>query len=443
MTQIEQLLREKIGLDPASVGSSSIERIVRLRMKSLGIKEPQEYAGLLSKLGAEWKELVEGVVVTETWFFRDHEPFDAFVRFVREAGLLAHAGRLRILSMPCASGEEPYSLAISLIEAGLPLDKFHIDAADISARALACAKRAVYGRNSFRGNDLAFRDRYFQPSREGYVLDPTVRSAVHFSEGNLLDPGFLANKGHYDFIFCRNLLIYFDRDTQARALQTVNRLLASSGILMTGAAEQPIALENHFVSAHVPMAFACRKASASPTDSARHSRSTRALQVVPPQPPAFSPPVLPAITPPASPRSFRFERAGPAQPSPRPGARGPLQSAVPEVKSPARELEAARRLADAGHLDEAAIICETYLRANTTSAQAWYLLGVIREAASDPSARECYRKALYLDPNHYETLLQMAWLSEQGGDIGRALGFRTRAIRAKNTSNLNRDSFRA
>jgi chemotaxis protein methyltransferase WspC len=94
-------------------------------------------------------------------------------------------------------------------------------------------------------------------------------------------------------------------------------------------------------------------------------------------------------------------------------------------------LETVRLFADAGNLREAASLCEAYLRNNTASAEGWYLLGLLREATQDSGAVECYRKALYLDPNHYETLLQMSLLAEKDGNETVARMFRGRANRSK------------
>ena len=103
------------------------------------------------------------MVVTETWFFREKQPFAALVRLVIEEWLPAHpTGKLRLLSVPCSSGEEPYSMAMALMDAGFLAARFEISAVDISSRALAFAQRAIYGRNSFRGADLEFRARHFR-----------------------------------------------------------------------------------------------------------------------------------------------------------------------------------------------------------------------------------------------------------------------------------------
>src|SRR5262245_19825797 len=151
MEQIEKMLREKMGLDGASIGSGSIQRVIRLRMKGLGISDASAYRELLTQSRAEWDELVEAVVVTETWFFRDPEAFGVVVEAARRS---APGSTVRVLTIPCSSGEEPYSLAIALRDADVPAERVRIDAVDISARALARAKSGVYSKNSFRGKDL-------------------------------------------------------------------------------------------------------------------------------------------------------------------------------------------------------------------------------------------------------------------------------------------------
>src|SRR5205814_2378479 len=132
MERIEKMLREKMGLDAASVGSGSIQRVIRLRMKRLGMPDTSVYRELLTRSETEWDELVESVVVTETWFFRDPEAFSVVVDAARAC---PPGASLRVLTIPCSSGEEPYSLAIALRDAGIPAERVRIDAVDISSRA--------------------------------------------------------------------------------------------------------------------------------------------------------------------------------------------------------------------------------------------------------------------------------------------------------------------
>ncbi len=408
MKQIEHLLHETIGLDAESIGSSTIQRAVGLRMKSLGLRRVEDYVQLLEASPAEWDEFVESVIVTETWFFREAEPFAALTRLVLEEWLPAHpAGPARLLSIPCASGEEPYSLVMALLDAGVAPGRFEVEGVDISACALGRAERGVYGKNSFRGKDLSFRDRYFHPSHAGFVLDAAVRSCVRFRRGNLFSDDFRPRRAIYDFIFCRNLLIYFDRPTQRRALQRIEGLLAPSGVLFVGPVEQPLVLNHGFANANIPRASACRKA----VHAAEHERTARSPKQAP-IPPGFQPN-----------GAFRLKLPASGRVLPRPAGR-PSPSIQPD-------LETARRLADTGHLNEAAAICEAHLSQSRVTAQAFYLLGLVRDASGDTRAIDCYRKALYLEPNHYESLLHMALLLQKNGDPARAHAFRNRAQRIK------------
>jgi chemotaxis protein methyltransferase WspC len=407
MKRIEQLLQARIGLDPTALGASTIQRAVRLSMKRLDLKSYPEYEQVIRTSQAHWSELVESVLVTETWFFRDSDAIQALARLVIECWLPSHpSGTFRVLSVPCSSGEEPYSLVMALLDAGVPPGRMHIDAADISPRALMRARKGVYARNAFRGKDLQFRRRHFHYSRDGYVIDPSIRQLVHLIRGNLLADDFMAGCQPYDFLFCRNLLIYFDRPTQEIALERVKRLLAPTGVLFVGPAEQPSALSCGFVSANLPMAFACRKTEA-PASAFEHPHPARSSQWQP-----LPPPIL---------AGDDFAQIASVQ--------GKPQYAGTPPHTPG--LEQARRLADTGRLNEAAAICEAHLRHNRCSAAAYYLLGLVRDAGGDATAADCYRKALYLEPNHYETLMQMALLAQRNGELAAARNYRRRAQRLK------------
>lgn len=398
MNDIENLLRHSIGLHAATIGSSVVEHTVRSRMRRLGLDNHEDYLNLLRKSPAEWNTLIETMVVTETWFFREKQPFAALVRLVIEEWLPAHPeGRLRLLSVPCSSGEEPYSMAMALLDAGFPAARFEINAVDISARALAFAQRAIYGRNSFRGADLDFRTRHFRPVTAGYALNPAVRNQVCFWRGNFLNEKCLAETGVYDFIFCRNLLIYFDRPTQNKAIAKLQNLLTADGVLFTGSAELPLALGNGFSPVNLPLGFACRKSKAA---GHRTSATTRTPG------PARSFPQAPASA-----------------------GMGGKRFPAPATGLPA-SLSTARQLADEGRFAEAAELCETHIREFGVSAEAFYVLGLVRDAAgADSQAGEFYRKALYLEPGHCDTLRQWASLSERNGRAEHARILRERAER--------------
>lgn len=399
--EFESLLKRAIGLDAASIGSSAVELAVRNRMAACGLADPQTYLGRLHNSASETQELVEGVVVPETWFFRHPEAFVAMVRIARDEWLQRHnEGLLRILSLPCATGEEPYSIAIALLEAGFPKDRFRIDAVDISNRALTHARRGTYKRNSFRGGDLGFRDRYFIPTPAGYQLIEAVSSHVSFQQGNLLDPGFLMGAELYDLIFCRNILIYFDSATQDRAVTVLKRWLSATGALFVGPSEGNLMLEHGFVTVKAPLAFAFRKGAAPRAAD---------LSVPPSQPRLFVTRKVPT-------RQVRL----PTRMSQEPGSRASVRPSVEQIHD----------IADRGHFAEAARLCEELLRDRGPSPEVLHLLGLIRDATGNhEEAKACYRKTLYLDPDHHEALAHLALLLERQGDKAGASILSSRARR--------------
>ncbi len=155
LADIENLLKETMGLNVASIGSPAVARAVQERLSACHLPDLGAYWNRIRASESELQQLVETVVVPETWFFRDRESFTALARLVREEWLSGRRQDLvRLLSLPCSTGEEPYSMAMALLDAGVPAERFHVDAVDISARVLSHAGRGIYGRNSFRGQDL-------------------------------------------------------------------------------------------------------------------------------------------------------------------------------------------------------------------------------------------------------------------------------------------------
>lgn len=402
----ENLLKQTMGLDATSVGSSTIDRAVRLRMTAHGLDQMDDYWSRVKSSNDELQDLIEAVVVPETWFFRDRQAFSVLARLVTEEWRSNHPHSvLRLLSMPCSTGEEPYSIVMALLDAGLALEEFQVDAVDISTSALERAKRGAYGTNSFRGEDLTFRERYFQPARHGYDLEEWVRNRVRFRRGNILSDDFHFSEESYDVIFCRNLLIYFDRPTQERAMTTLRRLLATSGFLFVGPAEAFLAGVSGFTSVNQPMSFAFRQA--------RKQRAEVGTEVRPVSPRLVQRPL--------STRMLRPVQANHL----------PVSVQTPDPP-PVGHLQTARRLADSGCLQEASECCENHLKLWGPTSEVYCLLGLIRDAAGDrKNAAECYRKVLYLEPDHVQALMHLALLVETQGDMATAARFRDRARRVE------------
>jgi chemotaxis protein methyltransferase WspC len=392
--RFEQLLERTMGLDVASIGASAIERAVRARLAACRLDDVDDYWKRIQHSPEELQELIEAVVVPETWFFRDPQAFAAMAHIVTREWLPAHpSGVLRLLSLPCSTGEEPYTMAMALMDAGLPPDRFRIDAIDISGHALARARRGIYGENSFRGQDLAFRHRHFERLERGSRIREGVGGPVRFTQGNLLDEDFLRGVEVYDIVFCRNLLIYFDGDTQRRAIEVLKRLLSPQGALFVGHSEAGLMLGHGLVSAKMSMAFAFRKAAPVPDQPKRREAVPRR--------PAFQRKVhAPGTAPQRTPSPFAFKR---------------------EAPSPAPALDELRRIADRGLLAEAARGCETHMRERGASPDAFLLLGLISDAGGDlTAAAGYYRKALYLKPDHSEALGHLALLLNKQGDASGA-----------------------
>jgi chemotaxis protein methyltransferase WspC len=405
--RIAALLKEKMGLDAESIGVACVERAVRERLAARGLEDVQIYWEQLVSLEQELQELIEAIVIPETWFFRDPEAFAALTRVVREEWLSKHAeGTLRLLSLPCSTGEEPFSMAMALLDGGLPPSRVHIDAIDISTRAIAWALQGTYGKNSFRIKDLSFRDRYFEPAERGYRLSEGVRRQVHFRHGNLLSAGWLHGAHGYDAIFCRNVLIYFDRATQRRAIDVLGRLLTPSGLLFVGPSETGLLLDHGFVSAGIPLAFAFRQAGSSGPQLKARRRTAPAVIMA---------------------QAVRKKPGKPASsPTPQP------KPALAEKAMAATEhwIEQARHLANQGKLVEALTCCEQNLRSQPASAETYHLIGLLHDAAGRVrEAAEHYRKALYLDPQHSEALVHLAVALQKEGDARGAARLFARANR--------------
>ena len=395
---IRDLVRQQTGLD---LSETVIDRAVSRRMAESGIADAAAYAASIAP--DELRALVELLVVPESWMFRDAEAFAAAAAFVQRR-LAAAPGRLvRILSVPCAGGEEPYSMAMALRDAGVAPAACSIDAIDLSEVALQRARRGRYTRNAFRGGSLEFRERYFTRAGNEYQINDDLRAQVRFSQGNLLATD-LAAGGRYDVVFCRNLLIYFDEPTAAAAIARLHALLAGDGLLFAGYAEVPTYCRNGFATVRAANAFALQKAAAAvPATPAVRART--------------APPRL--ARSPASPATPQLKPRPPRQPVPSPAA-----------PDGATVLAQARKQADQGEHTAAAEACKRVLETAPDTADAYFILGLTSECGGNLTAAEGYwRRCVYLKPDHYEALCHLALLAGERGDAAQSDAFRQRAAR--------------
>lgn len=373
------------GLDLKAVGAASLRRAVKNALSRLEIDAPA-YLDLLARNPLERRLLAGESVVQESWLFRDPDAYDALARMLR--GLPGCARPARILSVPCAGGEEPASIAVSLLQAGLAHVDFLIDAVDANPQALDRGRAGRFPPASVRGVLPPFP--YFMPAGpDGFVLDGLTLSRIHYFEADVLDESFFLGHAPYQAIFCRHLLIYLAPEARRRLASTLSRLLAPEGVLFTTPAEAAA-----FQELGLPTA---------PRRSATQ---------------APVPCVLPS-------------------PAPAPGAPGHPQAALSRQKPAAgpgkgeQVYATARPLADAGRLDEALEVIERGLTAGEPSATLYHLKGAVLLALGrEPEAEAALRRAVYLDPGHLEALTHLEHLSRARGLAEEAERLSMRAARA-------------
>ncbi len=404
MMALGKLLEEIAGINPRGVGENNLARAVRERMSACNLSDEAKYLEKVRGSSREMESLIESVVVGETFFFRDKDPFTFLGQYVRDRSTRQQGtGLLRILSAPCSSGEEPYSIAMELHESGLKPDEYRIDALDISRSLLSRAERAVYTAHSFRGVPELLRNRYFMPAGREYVLKDAIRHSVHFTQGDLLDERVLATKEPYEIVFCRNLLIYLGSEARTRLMNNVERLVATSGYLFVGHAETSRVPAEKFKPLDNRGAFGFRKVELrAATANAGFRKSA---------PEIHSP--------------------DPVQILPKAHSKAEQRPALePEIRKPGDSFRVARQLADQGRLPEAAEICERLLLEEGTNADTYCLLGAVQHGLGNlRRAEECFSRAIYLDGRCYDAIVHLSMIKQHRGDSAGAEVLRRRAGR--------------
>jgi chemotaxis protein methyltransferase WspC len=411
-------LKERIGLDVTSVGPAIIERAVRQRSTASSALTIDEYWQALQGSRDEQQALIEAVIVPETWFFRYPESFATLAKLaIKRLSEINNLRALRILSLPCSTGEEPYSIAMTLLDAGLMPHQFKVDGMDVSPLSVEKARRALYGKNSFRGQDIAFRDRYFVAENDGFRLNGRVLDQVRFQVGNVLDPTLLANEPAYDFVFCRNLLIYFDQATQQQVFEVLKSLTHVDGVLFIGPAEGSLLGRFGMRSIGIAQSFAF---------SRHHAAEPEPL-------PAMVPAPLPV------PRPVRNVVPAPVHRRPFASVAPTAHTAKTDGADAATLLANIASLANEGKSAQARAACESYLRSHEPVAQVFYWLGLLSDVAGSVlEAQGFYRKALYLEPQHPDALMHLAALLQSQGDTVGARRLQDRAARSERAADSER-----
>ena len=407
---LETAIRDRLGLDPGSLGASVFPRAIELRMRARGVTAPEAYQGVLATDPAEVDALADELVVPETWFFRGGRSlFDRLAEFVATRAARSGSSPVRILSSPCSTGEEVYSLAIALRERLLPPEQYQLDAVDISARHLQRATEGRFTSFAFREAGTDIRPTHFRHQDDRWDILPHFRRLVRFRNGNVTDPAFLAGESPYDLILCRNLFIYLTPEGRRRGMATLDRMLALDGWLCLTPGEADRLPPSRFAQEGPPEFGIYRRVESGSAlvgrvESSRPDAAVKRAPVVIQKEDAAAPPALRRENPP--------RRDSPPQPP------------------PVASLEAARELANAGRLAEARAACERSIQEHADSAAAYTLLGVIHQAEGHTAeAIEAFRRALYLAPDQPEALSHMIVICDTRGDATQAAALRRRLAR--------------
>jgi chemotaxis protein methyltransferase CheR len=261
------LLQDHCGIAYPVESKYLFSRRLASRLADLGLANFTDYYRFVRYATggkSEMDELCDRVTTNETYFFREPNQLAALAgQVLPEIHRRAPRGpRLTLWSAGCATGEEVYTAAILVLETGLFDDwEVKVIGSDVSRRVLQVARRAVYGRSSFRCTDGAQLRRWFRPAGvdDKHQVREEVRGLCSFGHLNLLDSGLLPLVGEVDVILCRNVLMYFETPARRRAVASFHRRLIPGGYLLLGHSESLINVSTAFELCHLERDLVYRK----------------------------------------------------------------------------------------------------------------------------------------------------------------------------------------
>ena len=386
LSGLESVLRLACGMVLAPSVRPSLGTALTRAAESQRLPTAEFLQRLLARDTAAVEAFIGYAVIGETYFFRHPEQLRELARVAP-----SHTGPFLVWSAGCASGEEPYSIAMTLLAAGLPAESIRVVGTDVSGRALVRARQATYSPWSVRRMEPELEKRFLTITPESVSAPPEVRARVEFRRHNLVtDPPPVSGA---QAVFCRNVLIYFPPEVIPAVLERLVRALAPGGWLFLAPAELPFAKGMGLEEREVEGMPVLRKALPGEKPSAKASRSapTRVLA------PRASTSPLRRVQPPA--------RTAPASPAPPPAPAARVGQALtppptpppPAGRSVSDTLEQAVAAARAGQFD----VAEEFARlaARELSPEAYLLLAMVSEGRGDvQGAVAAVRKALYLEP---------------------------------------------
>ena len=220
-----------------------IDRRLEDRIAATGSPSFQAYFSLLrADADHEIEHLINSFTVNETYFYREDHQLRCMTANLLDtiASRKEPGGTVRIWSIPCSTGEEPYSIALWLMENWPQVDRYNIEivGSDIDTRALKAAAEGIYGARALMRLTRDVVDRYFRPVADGdHQIDEGLRNSIEFTRANLIDSQDMARYRDFDLIFCRNVLIYFDDASRRQAAENLYDCLRPGGYICLGHSE--------------------------------------------------------------------------------------------------------------------------------------------------------------------------------------------------------------
>lgn len=255
---LRDLIHERTGLFFEPDRFDTMLDKLRPRLAENGVNSYLDYYYILKydEMGPEeWRRVMDAFSVQETYFWREFDQIRALVDTVVPEWFKRHDRTMRIWSSACATGEEPYSIAMALEEGGWGKHPIEIHASDASEAALGKARAAVYRERSFRALPAGLRAKYFTARPDGEELRRDIVERVRFRWANLMRPEDYADLPDVQAVFCRNVFIYFSNAAISRVVSSFARRMEPGSQLFIGASESLLKLTDMFELQEIRGAF--------------------------------------------------------------------------------------------------------------------------------------------------------------------------------------------
>jgi chemotaxis protein methyltransferase CheR len=450
--RFRSIISERLGLQFEDEKLDMLADVLRQRLQAQGKSPGFYFSSLEASQPAlqELRTLASLLTISETYFFRAPEHFRAFTAIAVPQRVSSSGSRpLRILSAGCASGDEAYSIAISLREEfpGLLSRNIAITGVDVNPVVLSKARQAEYSAWSLRDTDEELKRKYFRAEGRNYLLDKAIRALVRFEEGNIaVNDGSVWDQSEYDVIFCRNVIMYLVPEAARTAVARLSKALLSGGFLFLSHAETLRGISQDFHLRHTHDSFYYEKRDDVASELVEHKPFVSmmanfdlswvdAVQRTSDRIQSLSEDVV---------RQGVSEAVGVAVSAPsllETATKGELGVALDLLRrekyvealealaqmAPERasdgdaQLLRAVLLTNSGRIAAAEDICQRLLKSDELNANAHYLTALCREHANDlDGAIEHDRTAIYVDSSFSMAHLHLALLSKRAGDVGLA-----------------------